>query len=182
MEKDKQKSQKSTKTEIIEVEVMKTPLETLKESYEVLKKEYSLPKFEEINKDFSIEKINEEETDYLIREIRRYISEKINGYLRLTETLIHPTNAQMFVFTMLKSMSKDDSKKLQDIYKRLAEKEIDVIELDLAYNLKKEVEFIKSAFSMWQGVKHDLLELIAKIKKDWKTANNKKTRERDYFG
>lgn len=169
-------------SKIVEVEITKTQLELLKESYKVLEKKYSLPSFKEINKDFSIEKINEEETDYLVREVRRYISEKINGYLRLTETLIHPNNAQMFVFTMLKSMSKDDSKKLQDIYKRLAEKEIDVIELDLAYNLKKEVEFIKSAFSMWQGVKHDLLELIAKIKKDWKSGIKGTSKDRDYFG
>lgn len=169
-------------SEIIEVEVMKTQLELLKESYEVLKKEYSLPEFEEMNKDFSIEKINEEETDNLIREIRRYVSEKINGYLRLTETLLHPNNAQMFVFTMIKSISKADNQKLQNIYKRLAAKEIDLIELDLEFNFKKEIEFINSSFKVWQEVKKDLLKLIVKIKKEWEVASKNKSKDRDYFG
>lgn len=178
---EKEKTPKNNK-EIIEIEVIKTPLTILKDSYKILKKEHDLPSFEQLNKDFSIEKINEEETECLIREIRKYVSEKINGYLRLTETLIHPNNAQMFVFTMLKSMNKDDTKKLQSIYKKLAGKEIDVIELDLEYDLKKEIEFIKSAFLMWQEIKNDLLKIIQKIKKDWKNGIKKVSKDQGYFG
>jgi len=186
MEKEKiiptEKTTRVSESEIVEIEVIKTQLELLKESYAVLEKEYSLPAFTKMNKDFSIEKINEEETEYLIREIRRYVSEKINGYLRLTETLLHPNNAQMFVFTMIKSISKTENQKLQNIYKQLAAKEIDLIELDLEFNLEKEIKFINDSFSMWQEIKKEFLRLILKIKKDWKNGTKNNSKDRDYFG
>jgi len=185
MEKEKLKPPITIKdTKIIEIEVEKSQLELLKDSYAVLEEEYSLPKYEEMDKDFSIEKIKEEETDYLIREVRRLMFEKTNGYLRLVETLINPSNAQSFVFIMLKSITNEENKKLKNIYKKLAEKEIDVIELDLEFNLKKEIEFIKNTFFMWQEIKKDMLVLIRKIKKDWNKNSkiNEKTKSIDYFG
>lgn len=168
--------------EIVEIEVQKTTLELLKDAYEVLQKEYNLPEFEELNKDFSIEKINEEETEYLAREIRRYMTEKINGYLRIVETFLHPNNAQMFVFTILKSTSEEHMKKLKSIYSKLAKKEIEILELDLEFNLEKEITFIKDTFQKWQEIKHDLLPIIQQMKADWKTTNNNGSRDRNYFG
>jgi len=169
-------------SEIIEVEMNKSNLELLKESYEVLRKEYDLPEFENMNKDFQIEKIQEEDTELLIREIRKYVSDKFSTYLRFIETLLQPTNAQMFVFSMLKTFEAEDTEKLKKNYKKLAQKEIDIIELDLDFNLDKEIIFIKSAFDLWQKVKAELLEIISTVKKGWNDNSDVKDRSQNYFG
>jgi|GEM_PF-282804 len=184
--KEKEKEIKVEETiqpsEIIEVEMNKSNLELLKESYEVLRKEYDLPEFENMNKDFSIEKIQEEDTELLIREIRKYVSDKFSTYLRFIETLLQPTNAQMFVFSMLKTFESEDTEKLKKNYKKLAQKEIDIIELDLDFNLEKEIVFIKSAFDLWQEVKTELLEIISTVKKGWSDNSDIKDKSQNYFG
>jgi len=179
--KTKKKVEENQATEIIEVEMNKSNLELLKDSYEVLKKEYDLPEFEKMNHDFQIEKIQEEETELLVRELRRFVSEKFSTYLRFIETLLQPSNAQMLVFSMLKTLDSDDTEKLKKNYKKLAEKEIDVIELDLDFNLEKEVVFVKTAFDLWQEVKGELLEIISKVKKGW-DKNNSQGKSQNYFG
>lgn len=180
----KEKAKKVDKigtSEIIEIEADKSNLELLKESYEVLKNEYSLPDFENMNKDFQIEKIQEEETELLIREIRRFVSEKFSTYLRFIETLLQPSNAQMLVFSMLKTLDAEDMEKLKNNYKRLAEKEIDVIELELDFNLEKEITFVKTAYDLWQEVKVELLEVISKVKTGWGNDKTSKEKGNSYF-
>jgi len=169
-------------SKIVDVEVDKSNLELLKESYFILQKHHGLPSFEELNLDFQIEKIQEEETEVLVREIRRYVSEKFSTYLRFIETLIQPTNAPLFVFSMLKNLNTEDMASLQLIYKKLAKKEIEVITLDLKFNLEGEISFIKSSFDMWQELKEELLLIIEKTKKGWDTNGNTENNGRNYFG
>ena len=168
--------------EIVDVEVNKSDLEVLKECYLVIKEEYSLPDFDDLNEDFSIEKIQNDDTDFLIREVRKNISEKFSGYLRFIETLLSPSNAQMFVFAMLKILDNNDKKNLQTIYKKLAKKEIEVIELDLKYDVSKEADFIKSSYTLWNEVRDELLEMIIKIKDNWTFNGEGSNGSRNYFG
>lgn len=167
---------------IVDIEIEKSNLEVLKESYKIIQENFSLPTFEELNEDFQIEKIQENETEFLVREVRKYIAEKFSGYLRLIETLIQPSNAQMFVFYMVKSISNEDFSILQDIYKKLAKKEIEIIELDVLYNLDKEVEFIKSSYSLWQETKIKLLKIIEKMKINFEENFKESKKDRNYFG
>jgi hypothetical protein len=166
---------------IIEIDNGISDLENLKGCYAGIKNQYDLPAFDDLNFDFGIEKIQGEETDILIREVRKYISDKFSSYLRLVETLLSPNNAQMFVFMMLKSVTTADKEMLQSIYKKLAKKEIELIELDLKYNIDAEVAFINSAFELWQEVKKDLLELVRKIKGEFGNGGNQNNSGR-YFG
>ncbi|MDA3780888.1 MAG: hypothetical protein PF487_11825 [Bacteroidales bacterium] len=179
---DVKKADKIESHEIIDVELEKSDLETLKEAYAVLKKEYDLPDFDSLNEDFQLEKLQSEDTDFLIREVRRYIVEKFSSYLRLIETLLQPSNAQMFVFAMLKSINSDDNKMLQALYRKLAKKEIEVIALDLKHNVEAEAEFIKTAYELWQEVREELLVLIEKIKDNWSLNGEESSRDRAYFG
>jgi hypothetical protein len=166
---------------IIEIEKGVSDLENLKICYSSIKEEFSLPSFEELNFDFGIEKIQGEETDVLIREIRKYISDKFSTYIRFVETLLSPNNAQMFVFMILKSIDNSDKEVLQSIYKKLAKKEIEVVELDLEYNIDKEVCFINSSYELWQEIKVDLLRLVGKIKSEFGNGGGQSDPRR-YFG
>lgn len=155
-------------------------LDLLKESYLSIKDKYDLPDFEALNKDFHIEKISESETDFLVREIRKYLADKFSNYLRFIEAILNPVNAQFFVFSLIKTLGTSEKEKFSDIYKKLAKKEVEVIELDIKYSEEDEARFVKESFELWQEIKKDLLEIVGVIKENWdsRVENNGK----NYFG
>lgn len=149
------------------MEEEKSCLEELKESYLVIKEKYSLPSFEELNNDFNIEKISENETEILVREVRKYIADKLSTYLRFIEGLLHPVNAPMFVFSVVKTLNEKDKEKLTEIYKKLAKREVELLELDISFEEEKEAKFIRETYVEWQEIKGDLLSIVGSIKSNW---------------
>ncbi len=142
-------------------------LDDLKKDYQKIKEKYDLPDFEKMNQDFFIEKAVDFETDYLIREIRRYVADRISNYLRFVESLLHPSNVPIFIFSVIKTLKPEDTEKLREIYKKLSKTEIELIELDINFDEDKEASFIKNSFELWQEVKKDLSEIVETIKKNW---------------
>lgn len=159
----------------------KSNLDELKDVYSKLSKEVSLPDFDVLNKDFGIEKIQVDETDFLVREIRRYVADKFSSYLRLIESILQPSNSQMFVFMMIKSLSSSDMELLQGIYKRMARKEIEIIELDLEFDFDREVFFVNSANEMWQDIKKELFSIVDKVKLNWDSESPSLRESRNYY-
>ena len=135
-------------------------LDKLKKEYEKLRKKHNLPSFNELNKDFSIERVCEIETDFLLKEVRKSMADKIFDYLRFVETLLHPINAPMFYFSILKTLNNEDKKILGETYKELVESEIDFVEVDLEYSEEQEAKAIKKSYEKWQNVKKNLLRII----------------------
>lgn len=142
-------------------------LEDFKVQYEKVKEKHVLPSFKDLNEDFQIEKISEEETELILREIRKFMADKFSSYIRFLEALLHPTNSPMFVFSIIKTMTKEDKEILSGVYKKLAKIEFSLVELDIQYNEEKEAEFIKENFELWQELKKDLLGFVDNIKKKW---------------
>ena len=160
----------------------KSCLEDLKKRYGEVQKKFGLPSFEELNKDFQIEKIAEGETDFLIREVRKMIGDKLSNYLRFMETLLHPVNAPVFAFSMIKSAGEDDKKVLTEIYKKLAKIELAFIEADVEFSEEREVEFIKTSYNVWKKIQKDLLEFVGKVKADWNKELKIGDNGKNYFG
>ncbi len=156
-------------------------IDEVKNSYEKIREKYSLPSFNEINSDFQIEKIVDLDVEFLIRRVREYVGDKISIYFKFIENLIQPSNAQMFVFMIIKKLEKKDVLKLRSIYEKLAVMELELIELDLVFDAEKEAEFIRNAFLGWQEIKVDLYRIIGSVKKkgleDFSSSGEKK-----YFG
>ena len=155
-------------------------LEDLKKDYKVIQEKYSLPSFEELNEEFYIEKLSETETDFLLREIRRMVAERLFNYLRFIESLLNPTGVPMFVYSIIKTFDVEEKEKLTEVYKRLAKKEVDLIEIDIESSDEKEVEFIKDSYKLWQDVKGDVLDVVQVIKKNWD--NKVEEDKKNYFG
>ncbi len=158
----------------------KTNLELLKENYAEIQSKHGLPEFDKLNKDFQIEKIAETETDFLIREIRKYVADKFSNYLRFIELILHPANAPMFVFSVIKTIGVEEKTKLNSIYKKLSKSEVQLIELDIEFSEEKEIEFVKESYVIWQEVKKDVLEVVDVIKKNWD--NKIEVNGKNYFG
>lgn len=158
----------------------KPGLEKVREDYQKLQDKYNLPSFESLNHEFYIEKVAETETEILTREIRRFIADKIYNYLRFIETVLNPVNAPMFIFSVIKSMSQEDKKKLSDVYNKLSEINLDLIKLDIDSNEKKDAEFIIKVYNSWQSIKKELLFVIEKFKNNNEIKEEKSSSK--YFG
>ena len=157
-------------------------LDKLKKEYEKLRKKHNLPSFNELNKDFSIERVCEIETDFLLKEVRKSMADKIFDYLRFVETLLHPINAPMFYFSILKTLNNEDKKILGETYKELVESEIDFLEVDLEYSEEQEAKAIKKSYEKWQNVKKNLLRIINTVKKNWGSKFEPSSNNKGYFG
>lgn len=155
-------------------------LNEVKKNYRKFQEKYNLPDFEKLNEDFQIEKIAENETDYLLREVKKAMADKFYNYLRFTETLLNPVNAPVFIFSIIKLIEAEKKKKLNEIYKKLAKNEIRIIEVDLVYSEKKEAEFIKESYELWQEIKEELLDIIKNVKGNWNSKLEGKSK--GYFG
>ncbi len=160
--------------------MVESKLQLLKKNYLEIEKKYKLPEFDVLNRDFPIEKIAENETDILIREIRRIVGDKLANYMRFIENLLNPVNVPMFVLLMVKTLNESDKKQLSGIYGKLIKVEIKFIELDIEFSEKKEAEFIKNSFNLWQNIKKDILSLIQKI--DKKSDDKIPQGNKGYFG
>jgi len=155
-------------------------LEKLKENYKVIERRYDLPSFEKLNEDFQIEKAAEVETDILIREIRKFVADKLAGYMRFVEALLNPVNSPMFVFSIIKFLGPEEKKKATEIYKKLAKNEIRLIKIDTDFSEKNEAEFIRNSYELWKDIKRGILDIIEKINRSWD--NKFEVGTKGYFG
>jgi hypothetical protein len=155
-------------------------MDKLKKQYSEIQNKYGLPSFEEMNQDFNIERASDMEIELLVREVRKYMSDKLQNYMRFVETILNPSNASIFIFSIIKTIKEEDKKKLSDIYKKLSRYEVDLIELDVQYNEEKEANFIKEFFKVWQEVKKDMLSIVKVIKDNWDKESEKNPKA--YFG
>lgn len=155
-------------------------LEKLKKEYSILQKKYNLPAFSAMNEDFYIEKIAENETEMLTREIRRMVGDRLANYMRFIENLINPVNVPMFVFSVVKMINQEDKKKLSETYRELIKNEIIFLARDLEFDEKKEADFIKESFELWQNIKKDLSPVLARLETNW--GSKAEENSRGYFG
>ena len=157
----------------------KSKLAKLKEDYSKIQKKYGLPDFDRLNEDFGIEKTAQTETDFLIKEIRESIGETLENFLRFVEAILNPVNVPMFLFPIIKSLNTEEKNKLSEIYKKLSKLEIDALKL-INYSEKKEAEFIKNSYALWQEIKKDFVKIIESVEKMMEIKSEKS--ERGYFG
>lgn len=154
-------------------------LQKLKEEYSKIQNKFSLPSFDELNQDFTIEKLADTETDYLIREIRKMVGDKLANYMRFAETMLNPTNASMFVFSMVKSLGQEEKTKFTEIYKKLSKNELEFMRLDTIFSEEKEAKFVNESFKLWAELKKDYSDIIEKIGKSWE--NKTEVSGKGYF-
>lgn len=158
----------------------KSGLEILKKDYEVFRGKYGLPEFDALNREFGIEKIADSETDTLLKEVRKFMVDKIMNYMRFIENILNPVNAPMFVFSLIKLLTPEDKKQLEDLYKDFMKKELVFIELDLEFSEEKDAQFIKETFEFWNSAKRNLLGVIKNV--DGKWDDKAEVNSKGYFG
>ncbi|MEK6890849.1 MAG: hypothetical protein AABX03_01800 [Nanoarchaeota archaeon] len=171
MPKKKSKSDKNT----IEIQI-----NTIKDSYEVLRKKYSLPDFKTLNEEFDIGKL-EFNQQTLLRDVRKGIISKFFSILSFIELLINPSNGSMFYMYLVRGLDNVDKENLKALFDKIGEVEIDSFKLDVKYSEAEEARFIKEKTIEWEKeIKPVLSETIVRLGVNWKKISTKK--EKSYFG
>lgn len=154
-------------------------LEILKEKYEKLKQKYGLPEFKELDEEFEISKIGSY-SETTLRDIRKAMCEKLSLTLNLIELLLNPANGSMFYMYLIRWINGKEKEKLNNLFEKLGEIEIDSLELEVNYSEEKEANFINANLKKWKEIKPNLAEVISSFKDNWKKSVTKK--EKSYFG
>lgn len=153
----------------------KTDLEKLKERYNLLEKEYSIPSFDVLNKEFQIERLYKLETDFLLKEVRKIVFGKLFDYMRFFESLLQPQNASIFHLIFIKSMGLDGKQIVEEFYKKMVKMELDISLLDLKYHEKDEAEMINKGYNFWKGNVDEIVSLFESVKKNLDVKIDKNT-------
>jgi len=149
--------------------------------YEKIAKEHKLPDFDFLNENFEVEIAEIGDRDLIIRSIRKQIVEKISYHIRTLEAFLNPSNAPLFVMNMLKGFGNEEQEIVKGLYDKLGDFEIDSFGLEIEYNEKKELEFIKSVCDEWKSIVFDLHKIHASMKKSFNKEVPKKA-HKSYFG
>ncbi len=136
----------------------------LKEQYQKLAKKNKLPSFDSLNNEFEISAI--EETDFLLREIRRKITEKIELYVKVLDSLLHPEACLSDMYEC-RVFSDEEKNKLFNLYQKLMFLDRLSIESSIDEDDKKSSDFINEVVKQWDDIKKDFLPVARKMKESW---------------
>ena len=153
-------------------------LDVLKNSFESLRKKHSLPSFDELNDSFDIGKIETNSGNFM-RDIRRTMMEKIVHYIRLAELMINPSQGSPIFFVLLREITPADRKVVDGVFQSFVSLELASYKLDVGYDEKGEVAFIKTILSTWKETKPSVIALLTVLERNWHS--NQKKNEKAYF-
>src|SRR3989344_2783919 len=112
----------------------------VKKKYEEVARKHSLPSFESINNDLELTSIKDE-TEFLLREIRRRISEKIDGFTEILNCVVQPDTsvADMHECSVLEEEERERAIRL---FKKIMFFERYAVETSINEDDKKTAKFI----------------------------------------
>lgn len=150
----------------------------IKNNYEQLRKKYPLPDFESINNEFEISSI--ENKEFLLSEIRRKITERLEVYAKILESLLQPDTASLSAMHECKFIEDKEKEDIYNIYKKLMIIDRDSVIASLGGE-KENADFIKELLEDWLKLKEDIKPIIEKIRSTWKKETDIKE-ELGYLG
>ena len=155
--------------------------EKVKESYEILRKKYGLPSFEDLNHEFEIASLKQlERNDFILRVIRRRITDKLAMFCNILQSLMLPNTGSAINMHEIKAFGDDDRFTIEKLLAELMFLERSSLILDINSSEKNEVEFLKTAWSNWKRFSGEMLKIAEKMRSGWKL--EEKEDKSHYFG
>ncbi len=139
-------------------------LEKIKQGYELLRKKYDLPQFDEFNAEFEIAKADPDLV--LSKELRRALSHKLQGYAEWFEPVLNPNPSSLHSIVETKIFEKQELEPLFNLYKRLWH----LIHLGLQASLQTEadeIKFVKQVWDEWPALKKELAKHMERLAAGW---------------
>jgi len=142
----------------------KKDLEKLKEEYAKIQKKYDLPKFEDLDDEFEIREIPPEV--FIIREIRRFMSRRMQAISELLEPILSAGGRELHSFIETKIFEKEEIDDLYKFYKHLWTLVHEGITASLETEAS-EVAFIKKVWKNWPEIKKEAHKYADQLAKGW---------------
>jgi len=135
----------------------------LSQEYLKLQKKYKLPDFLILDKEFEF---CEDEIKYPLKQVRKRMSEVVEGYGKIVEEVMHPESsiAGLYESKALDEVSKNS---LFTCYKELMKLLRFALEVSLLNTEQDDADFINKSFSGWMKIKKDLLPIVRLLKTSW---------------
>jgi hypothetical protein len=150
----------------------------MKEQYKKLKEKNALPSFEDLDREFEIATI-ETENLHLPREIVKKTDEKIEFIIAILEEIINPERLGSLQESAV--FNEENKKEILAIYKELNYYHRQNSCLEISYDEKENIEFIKNFFQVWQKISPKAKSIIGKMRDTWKDSGGKKP-ELNFYG
>lgn len=151
----------------------------IKKEYEIFKKKYKLPDFNDLNKEFDLEEI--EHDGFLLRRIRNKIYDKVDFFIKIIESIVYPSSSNVANLYETKFFTENDMEECEKLLKKLMFLDRSFILLDIEEDEQKDAEFINEVYKDWLILKKDLIKFLEIMKKSWKK-EDKMPSENEYFG
>ncbi len=151
----------------------------IEKEYNKLSKKYKLPKFNGIDAEFEISSLDN--AKFLLKNILRKISEKLEFYIEVIGSLVHPDGSSISSMYEIRFFSEDEKNGMYMMFKELMKIDRNIVEIILRNDEKELADFLNKFFSDWINIKKELLKYIEKMKDSWEKQS---TIEDDigYFG
>ena len=143
----------------------------IEELYKKLQKEFSLPKYEDMDKEFEISSLEDEQ--FFLRHIIENIDEKISDVTKIFEGLLHPEGS-FSGYREANSFTDEEREKMLDAYKKFMFFHRRATELSIDDSDKSNAEFINDLMKEWPGMKKEALSFVKRLKDSWTKEITKK--------
>ncbi|MBI4154960.1 hypothetical protein HY498_02665 [Candidatus Woesearchaeota archaeon] len=157
-----------------------TEKEKLKEAYEILRKKYNLPNFNDLNNEFEISSIKKPSIEFLLRVIRRRITDKLAMFCNILQALIMPNTGSAVNLHEIKFFTEEDRVKIEKLLSDMMYLERKSLLLDINSKENVEAEFLKTTMEYWPRFSLEMMRIVDKMSSGWKT--EEKTDKTQYFG
>lgn len=151
----------------------------LEKTYKELAKKHKLPDFAMLDREFEVSSI--ENDKFLLKEIIIKMTEKIDFYAMLINSVLHPDNGTLAPLHECKAFDDGKKDKLFDLYRRLMHGHRKGILSMLRGNEKEEATFITEFFKEWAAIKSQLEDMLNIMQSSWEGESSIKEELR-YFG
>ncbi len=151
----------------------------IEKEYAALSKKYKLPDFKSLDEEFEASSFDSEK--FLLKGIIRKIAEKLELYIDLIGSLVHPDGSSISSMYEIRFFSDNEKNEMYILFKKMMKCYRNAIEEILANDAKEQAQFLNSFFAEWMEMKKSLRRHISRMKESWEKES---TIEEDlgYFG
>lgn len=141
-------------------------LEKVKKEYEIVKKEYSLPSFEDFDKEFEIRAVELDKSGIFIKTVLRVVLSRIGLYLNYLEPIFSPNPQSFHSMVETTNISREDKENILKFFKEVSSLYHGgcAVELDTYKNI---ASYIKKVWKKWPYIKGKEKEFLEIITKAW---------------
>lgn len=145
---------------------------TVKEAYDVLRKKFNLPSFEEADAVLDLSALEHEHS--ILRDLRHRVQDRLEFVVAVVDTVFQPDANN--VRAMMESGFFNDAEKSEAI--RLSQHMMvlwrSLTEAELLNEDRADAELVKLLVGEWPELKKAVLPFVLKMKKSWKSAESHK--------